>query len=83
MTVAQPDRLDRIEAAIESNVQTIGELQQQHVETDRQYRGMVQAMSAMADAHREFMQRTDDRLTRIEKIVESNAKSIQALSDGG
>jgi hypothetical protein len=74
---------DELKALVASNAQAIGELQQRYVETDRQYRGMVQAMAAMADAHREFMQRTDDRLNRIEKIVESNAKSIQALSAGG
>ncbi len=82
------ERLDRIEAlvernaeAIQANQQAFAEMNQSITETQRQYRGMVQAVSAMADAHREFMQRTTDRLDRIEKIVESNAKSIQALSD--
>ncbi len=82
------ERIDRIEAAIEANAiaiqtnqQYITEMHQGITETQRQYRGMVQAVSSMADAHREFMQRTTDRLDRIEKIVESNAKSIQALSD--
>lgn len=88
MTTNPPDRLNRIEAAVEANAiatqanqQSITEMHQAITETQRQYRGMVQAVSAMANAHREFMQRTTDRLDRIEKIVESNAKSIQALSD--
>ncbi|WP_299407506.1 hypothetical protein [Acaryochloris sp. IP29b_bin.148] len=85
-------RLDRIEAVVEANAkaiqanrqanqQSLTEMQQAIAETQRQYRGMVQAVAAMVDAHREFMQRPTDRLDRIEKIVESNAKSIQSLSD--
>ena len=66
------ERMTRLEAGIEASYERMTQL-------EREYRGMVQAVSVMADTHREFMQRTTDRLDRIEKIVESNAKSIQAL----
>lgn len=65
MTPSDPNRLDRIEALLERSI----------IESDQRQREADQRQHEADQRNRQ----ADERLTRIEALVQSNARSIEAM----